>query len=99
MNFKKTSNKNKRNKNSKLIRKNVTLNSWSRKDLKPKAKENIKKVSAESSKSKSLSKTKNNLAKKLSHARLPKRTFSDSETKSFQNWKMPVTYVHNLTLI
>jgi hypothetical protein len=99
MNFKKTSKKNKRNKNSKLIKKNVTLNSWLLKDLKPKAKENTKKVSAESFKSKSLSKIKNNLAKKLLHARLPKRTFLDSETKSFQNWKMQVTCVHNLTLI
>jgi hypothetical protein len=99
MSFKKTSKKSKRNKNSKFIRKNVTLNSWSHKDSKPKVKENTKKVSAESFKSKSLSKIKNKLAKKLLHARLRKRAFWDSKTKSFQNWKKPVTSVHNLTLI
>ena len=54
MSYKKTSKRSKRNKNSKFIRKNVTLNSWSHKDSKPKAKENTKKVSAESFRSKSL---------------------------------------------
>ncbi len=99
MSFKRTSKSNKKNKNSKLIRKNVTLNSWSRKDSKPKANENTKKVNAESFKSKSLSKTKNNSVKKLLHARPPKRIFSDSGIKSFLNSKTLVTCVHSLTLI